>query len=253
MPDPLTLALATLAFALAGVVKGVVGMGLPIVAMGLLGLAMPPAQAAALLVVPSLVTNVWQMAAGPALGPLVRRLATLLLGVCVGVAFGIGFITTSGMGSPWPGLALGAVLMLYAGLGLWLRPLRLAPRHEGAVAPVVGVITGVVTGATGVFSVPAVPYLSAIGLGKDELIQALGLSFTVSTLALAVGLGASSVFTPALGALSFAALLPALGGMVLGQRLRARLDAQRFRVWFFRSMLAVGAAMVLKAALATSA
>lgn len=251
MPDPLTLALATLAFALAGVVKGVVGMGLPLVAMGLLGLVMPPAQAAALLLVPSLVTNVWQMAAGPALAPLLRRLATMLIGVGGGVAVGIGFIT--GSGSMWPGLALGAVLMLYAGIGLWLRPLRLAARHEGAVAPVVGVITGVVTGATGVFSVPAVPYLSAIGLDKDELIQALGLSFTVSTVALAVGLGASSVFTPALGVLSLAALLPALAGVLVGQRLRARLDAQRFRTWFMRSMLAVGAAMVAKAVLATSA
>ena len=35
--------------------------------MGLLGLVMPPVQAAALLVVPSLVTNVWQLVAGPGL------------------------------------------------------------------------------------------------------------------------------------------------------------------------------------------
>ncbi|MGZ8197008.1 MAG: sulfite exporter TauE/SafE family protein, partial [Burkholderiales bacterium] len=46
-------------FGLAGMVKGVIGMGLPIVAMGLLVLFMPPAQAAAVLVVPSLVTNIW--------------------------------------------------------------------------------------------------------------------------------------------------------------------------------------------------
>ena len=47
-------------FLLAGLVKGVIGMGLPTVAMGLLALVLPPAEAAAIVVVPSLVTNVWQ-------------------------------------------------------------------------------------------------------------------------------------------------------------------------------------------------
>ena len=49
-------------FMLAGTVKGVIGLGLPTVAMGLLGLAMLPAQAAALLIIPSTVTNLWQLA-----------------------------------------------------------------------------------------------------------------------------------------------------------------------------------------------
>jgi uncharacterized membrane protein YfcA len=72
------------AFLLAGFVKGVIGLGLPTVSIGLLGLLMTPAQAAAILVVPSLVTNVWQAAVGGGLGALVRRLWPLLVGICVG-------------------------------------------------------------------------------------------------------------------------------------------------------------------------
>ena len=49
-------------------------------------------------------------------------------------------------------------------------------------------MTGIITAATGVFVIPAVPYLQAIGLEKDQLVQALGLSFTVSTLALAANI-----------------------------------------------------------------
>ncbi|HEY0438739.1 MAG TPA: sulfite exporter TauE/SafE family protein, partial [Xanthobacteraceae bacterium] len=60
MIDWFQIAAVAAAFVLAGLVKGVIGMGLPTVAMGLLGLAMPPAQAAALLLIPSFVTNVWQ-------------------------------------------------------------------------------------------------------------------------------------------------------------------------------------------------
>ena len=61
-------------FFLAGFVKGVIGLGLPTIAMGLLAIVMPPVEAAGLLILPSLLTNAWQMIAGPALRPLLRRL-----------------------------------------------------------------------------------------------------------------------------------------------------------------------------------
>src|SRR4029079_12831792 len=79
-------------FVLAGFVKGVIGLGLPTVAMGLLAIVMTPAQAASLLVVPSLLTNVWQ-AMGPALVPLLRRLCPMLLGICLGTWLGGGLLT----------------------------------------------------------------------------------------------------------------------------------------------------------------
>jgi len=76
------------AFLLAGFIKGVIGLGMPTVAIGLLGLLMAPAQAAAILVVPSLVTNVWQFAVGGDLFALVRRLWPMLAGICIGTFIG---------------------------------------------------------------------------------------------------------------------------------------------------------------------
>src|SRR5262245_4778929 len=64
MLDGTTLFVAAV-FALAGLVKGVIGMGLPTVSMGLLAVVMSPLEAAALLVLPSFLTNLWQMIAGP--------------------------------------------------------------------------------------------------------------------------------------------------------------------------------------------
>jgi uncharacterized membrane protein YfcA len=89
------LAAVALTFVFAGFVKGVIGLGLPTVAMGLLAIVMPPAQAAALLVVPSFLTNVWQ-AMGPELAPLIRRLWPMLLGICIGVWAGGGLLTADG-------------------------------------------------------------------------------------------------------------------------------------------------------------
>ena len=85
-------------FLLAGLVKGVIGLGLPTIAMGLLGLAMPPAQAAALLIVPSTLTNLWQLAAGSHLRVLLRRLVPMLVMI---------FFATL-VGSAWLGINSGA-------------------------------------------------------------------------------------------------------------------------------------------------
>ena len=243
----LTVAVAVIAFTflLAGLVKGVVGMGLPTVAMGLLGLVMPPVQAAALLVVPSLVTNVWQLMAGPQLTALLKRFATMMLGVCLGTALGIGLLT--GGATTLATTALGGVLAAYGAIGLISARFTVSACSEGWLSPLIGLITGVLTGATGVFVVPAVPYLNSLGLEKEELIQTLGLSFTVSTVALAIGLAASGQFQASVAGSSLLALVPALGGMLLGQSIRNRLHPEIFRRWFFVGLLVLGTYMIIRA------
>ena len=112
-------------------------------------------------------------------------------------------------------------------------------RKERWAGPVIGVITGLVTGATGVFVLPAVPYLGALGLERDDLVQALGLSFTVSTLALAAGLASHGALPLQAAGSSLFALVPALAGMALGGRLRAQIRPETFRLCFFVGLLAL--------------
>ena len=234
---------AAFAFLLAGFVKGVTGLGLPTVAIGLLSLAMPPADAAALLVVPSLVTNVWQLAAGPKFAPLLRRLWPMMLAICVGTWAGSGLLVGSGAGraSAWLGVALAA----YAITGLLKLQLRVPPRAEPWLSPLIGGATGIVTAATGVLTIPAVPYLQALGLERDDLVQALGLSFTVSTVALAADLAQAGVLPVSVAGTSALALAPALIGMLAGQWIRGRVRPEVFRVWFLIALLALGGELVL--------
>lgn len=250
LPPGLAQGLAAAAvFALAGGVKGVVGLGLPTVAMGLLALGMPGPQAAALLVVPSLVTNVWQMRPWGTLGPLLRRLGTLQAGIVAGTLGGAWALgPPAGAGS---GGLLGAALVAYAAWGLSGRAWHVAARHEAVLGAAVGALTGLVTAATGVFVVPAVPYLQALGLQRDALVQAMGVAFSVSTLALAAALaladtGAGRGISPHLVA-SLWMLLPALAGMALGQRLRQRLPGAVFRRCFFVGLGLLGAYMLVRA------
>lgn len=226
-------------FVLAGMVKGVTGLGLPTVAMGLLGLAMPPAEAAALIAIPSLVTNVWQMAGGPSLGPLLRRLWPMQAGICLGTLAGGGLLA-AGEGDPATA-ALGLALATYAAIGL--SPFRLPVISAGTEAwlgPAAGAITGLVTAVTGVFVIPAVPYLQALRLDREELVQALGLSFTVSTLALSVSLLGAGVLDGRTASSSLLALLPALAGISAGQWLRRTVSPETFRRCFFLGLLLLG-------------
>ncbi len=239
------LLVAGLAFLLAGIVKGVIGLGLPTVAMGLLVLVTTPAEAAAMLIVPSLVTNVWQLATGPSLTGLVRRLWPMMAGICVGAFAGAGLLARTD--ATLAGGGLGAALVLYGVLSLSGVRFSVPSRLEPWLSPLVGAATGVVTGATGVFVIPAVPYLQALGLGRDDLVQALGLSFTVSTVALAGGLAGEGAFRVAQAGTSALALLPALAGMLAGQRVRRRVSARAFRLCFFAGLLVLGTHSLLQA------
>ena len=239
------LILVTLTFLLAGFVKGVIGLGLPTVAVGLLGLVMPPAEAAALLVVPSMVTNLWQLFAGPRFGALVRRLWPMLVTICLGTWAGAGLLTGGSAGRATA--ALGAALVLYALLGLSRLQLQVPPRWERPLAPVIGATTGLVTAATGVFALPAVPFIQALGLDREDLIQALGLSFTVSTLALAAGLAHDGAFGGATLGQSALAVIPALAGMGIGQWVRGRVRPALFRTWFFIGLAVLGADLAFRA------
>lgn len=233
-----------LTFLLAGFVKGVIGLGLPTIAVGLLSLAMTPAEAAAVLVVPSLVTNIWQLAAGPSVVALIRRFWPMMLGVCLGTWAGSGLLT--GAGTAEASAALGIALSVYALLGLATPRFSVPRGWESRLSPIIGAATGLVTAATGVFVIPAVPYLQALGLDRDDLVQALGLSFTVSTVALAASLAHEGAFDGSDVTLSLLALAPALAGMWAGQWLRGRISAEVFRRCFFLGLLALGAHLALR-------
>ncbi|MDQ1121026.1 MULTISPECIES: sulfite exporter TauE/SafE family protein [Pseudoxanthomonas] len=225
-------------FFVAGCVKGVTGMGLPTVAMGVLGALMSPAWAAALLLLPSLVTNVLQLVSGGQLGALLRRLWPMQLAVVAGTLLASAWLADGA--AQGTARLLGIALVLYALVTLLSRPFRVSPALERVLAPLVGGITGVVTGVTGVFVIPAVPFLQALGLQRDALVQALGLSFTVSTLALAAGLALHGALSVGHLLPSSIAVLPALAGMWLGQRLRQRIRPAAFRTGFLICLLLLG-------------
>lgn len=245
--EPLTLLIIALTFLIAGLVKGVIGLGLPTVALGLLTATIGLQPAMALMLAPSFVTNVWQAMTGGHGRRVLIRIWPFLVAATVTIWLGA---------SALPHVAperlsalLGVLLIVYAATGL-ARPAMTVPgRFEVWLGPVTGCLNGVLTGLTGSFVVPGVLYLQAIGLPRDQLIQAMGMLFAASTAALALVLGAQRALSADLGLLSVVAIVPALAGMVLGQKVRSRLSQERFRQVFFVSLLALGLHIVLRSLL----
>lgn len=243
MDDAATFAIVASVFLVAGFIKGALGIGLPTVAMGLLSLAMPPAQAAMLMVVPALATNIWQMAAGPALGALLRRFAGLIVAVFIGTFSTVQLLTQT---TALAGAALGAVLAAYGAYSLFARRFEIARATERWLGPVVGLVTGALCGATGVFIIPGAPYLASLRLDAEELVQSIGILAFVCPFALALALMMHGQYRADMAGGSFLALFPALGGMYVGIRLRRRLPAASFMRWFFIGLVALGSYMVAR-------
>ena len=245
MIDPSTAAIIVVTFLLAGTVKGVIGLGLPTVSLGLLAAVLDLPTAMALLLVPSFATNLWQASVGGNAVALIRRLWTFLVPAIA--AIWLGAIALTNLDLDLLAGLLGLLLVLYGASSLAGFRLSISPGKEAVCSPLFGAINGVLTGMTGSFVVPGVMYLQAIGLPRDMLIQAMGMLFTVSTLGLGFALQRSGFLSAELGMQSSIALLPALLGMALGQRLRKMLSEILFRRCFFVALLLLGGAIIVRA------
>jgi uncharacterized membrane protein YfcA len=232
------------AFLLAGFVKGVIGMGMPTVSLALLMLGMGLPAAVQIIVIPTVVTNVWQALIGDGLGRLVRRFRALLFFTAGGVWIGYAvFFRTDPKAMT---AVLGAAIAIYALSGLSGIPLVPPVRREAIASPVVGLATGVLAGATGNISMPALAYLNRLGLPRNDIVQMLGILFTLGAATLGVMLAGHGDYSAELLLVSVLTVIPAVAGMLLGQRVRGRLSERTFRRALFAGLLLIGAHLMWK-------
>jgi uncharacterized membrane protein YfcA len=244
MPGPDTL-LIIATFFIAGMVKGVIGLGLPTVSLALLALAFELPTAMALLLVPSFATNLWQALVGSHIRVIAQRLWPFMLMATISVW--IGAMALTRIEPAALAALLGGLLILYAAVSLAGIRVSVPVRIQAWLGPLLGLVNGILTGMTGSFVVPGVMYLQSIGLARDLLIQAMGVLFALSTLALALALHSHDLLSIEQGGISAAALLPAVAGMAFGQRIRRTIPEQRFRKIFYLSLLTLGACIIFNA------
>ena len=255
-------------FLAGGVVKGGIGLGLPTVSIGLMAIWMPITEAAAILILPVILTNIWQAFFGTALKLILLRLWTLLIALMIGSAAAVILIASANQ-SLADGL-LGTMLILYAGLALSGARFSVPVRAEPVLSSVIGLATGLISGATAIFVIPAVPYLQSLNFAsgrpgreddpsdptratdqtmiKDALIQSLGITVLVGSAGLAFGLGAKGNLPLEVVVPGLIGTVTAILGMIAGRKIRNRLSLEVFRRWVLSALIVLGLVMVSRAA-----
>lgn len=243
--DPIELAAVAAVYLAAGAVKGMIGLGLPTISMALLSIWLPVEQAAAILVIPAFLTNIWQSTVGGEFKALLIRLWPMLLFLVAGTLATAGVMVSAN--TAVTGAFLGAILAAYAGLALAGFQPTVKRRWERVLGPSTGFTTGLISGATGIFVIPAAPYVQALVLSKNGLVQAIGITALTASAALALGLGLNDSLTPSVAIPGTIAVVTAFAGMAAGQALRDRVSVEVFRRWVLIGLVALGAAMILRA------
>ena len=228
----------TAAFVVAGIAKGAIGMGLPPIALAIMTFAVPLEDALALMVVPSMATNVWQAIWGRGFLKLMRRFWSMALTSVVSLMFVA--LVFGHLGSPTALGWVGAILVIYASLALTAWRPRVSQATERWANPLIGLASGAAAGVTGVAAVPFLPYMQSLDIDRHDLVQALGIMFLfiIGALTLALVLQGAYHAGNTMGAL--AAIVPTFAGVWFGQKARQAVSAETFRRIFLIGMFAVG-------------
>lgn len=236
-PDLLLISIV-LTFVIAGTVKGAVGLGMTAIPVGLLTTLIDLKTAMALVVLPALATNVWQVATGGHARTLIERLWPFLIVACVTIP--VGSLVLNAETLTLLSVLLGFVLVFYSAVGLSGARLLISHSRERWWGPTFGAMNGVLTGMTGAFVFPGIVFLQGLDLSREKLIQAMGMLFTVSTFGLAFALSRQSLLTTELTTLSAIALIPTALGMLVGQHIRNYLSEAQFRMFFLVALMCLG-------------
>ena len=230
-------------FLLAGLVKGVVGFGLPTVSLGLLVLIVELPTAMALMLVPTFVTNLLQSIVGGNALLIFKKIGVFLLVAVLSIWFGTKLLASIDL--VWSTVVLGMLLISYASTQLAGVVLLNPQKHYLGLPIIAGVMNGVLGGLTGAFIFPGLMYLQMVDLKKDQLIQAMGIFFILSTVALAIGLKGNNLLDIQIGWALFWPIIPAISGMFLGYKVRQYLSETQFRRVLFIAMLLMGIMIIL--------
>jgi uncharacterized protein len=226
MLPPLTLAYIAFCLFSGGFIKGIVGLGLPLISIPLLCFAVPLKTAVALMTAPILVTNLVQFFEGGRAGRALRRFWLIVATLVVTIFFSAQALILFPENVLFT--ILGVMLLIMAAL-MYLRPsFRVTESQERIVGPLTGIVGGVLGGMTGMYGPPIMVFLGALRLDKDFFVTTVSMLYFTGGAALAIGLLGFGVATWQELAISAIAVIPVYLGLLLGQRLRVRLDQARW-------------------------
>lgn len=212
---------------LAGCVKGIAGVGLPMTALGVLTFFTDPRTAFALVFIPIILSNALQFYRAGKMRAAFRHYLPFILCMMIGMPL---FLTISADASErFLLMALGCVVLVFAVLGLTSFVPTIPDRHDRSAQIILGSTAGILGGLTSIWLPAIVILLTARGASKDEYIRATSLLLLLGSLPLFLGYVREGFLTGPIALLSLALFIPTMAGVLVGEKLRARLSEHAFR------------------------
>lgn len=242
--DYQTIAIAAAGLLLAGIIKGATGLGYASCALPFLVLAIGLKPAMALVLAPTIATNLSLILTSGHLRETIVRFRWLYLAMLPGIAAGVALLVH--VDQALAVKVLGGVILVYVTLTLAKPDFELPARLRAPLQPPAGFLNGVLTGLTGSQVVPLLPYVMSLQLDPARTVQANNIGVAVGTALLAGGLASAGLLSGPLALGSLAAIAPALLGTALGVRLRAVLSVGQFRFLVLVTLFGIGVTMLVK-------
>ena len=248
MPDALsfhyppdTLLLIAFSFLVAGVIKGILGMGLPAILMVSLTLMMPPLEAIALIFMPMMIINVVQFFRGP--HPLKSAKDYSVFAIFVFVVIIMVGLNLRRFSEEILLVFIGLAMILFAIPNLYGWRYRIGPSKKWQALG--GILTGILGGLSSIWSPPVVMYLIGRNIQKDEFVGVVGFIFMVGSIGLGIALGTIKLLEPSLLLPSLIGLVIALIGFRIGETIRVRINREAFTKLIMAAFLLMGIRLVL--------
>lgn len=233
--------------AIAGVVKGITGIGIPMVSIALLSLAISVPQAVSLLPVPILVANTWQAFRGGRFKSSLQRFRPLIIALAFGMV--IGALLLKHVDDRVLQAIIGIAVILFSITSLSTPELQVPAKVERPLGTLAGGLGGVLGGMSSLFGPPILMFLVSLRLPKDEFVAVIGTVYLLGGVFLLAALAGVRVMGPQEVALSALATPPLLAGMALGQWLRNKISQEAFRAGLLVTVMLIGASLLIRAVL----
>jgi uncharacterized membrane protein YfcA len=236
--DGYALALGTLAMFGGGLIKGIIGLGLPLIAIPILATMMPIPTAIALLCFPILVSNTIQVRQAQGFRRTIHRFWPLLTTLVIGMLIGAQLLVQ--LDEDLLSLILGLILVGFATLNIVSPDISLPPGREKPIGAVIGFVAGIIGGLSSFFGTPIVMFMVALRLDRDTLVGAISIVYATGSVPLYGALAWYGILGPWEALISLAAIAPSLLGLFLGQQVRKRVPQEKFRLLILGMLIVIG-------------
>lgn len=233
-----------IAYVVAASIKGLTGIGFSTSCLPIMALRLDLKVAIPLVIIPSIVSNVVVMIQAGHFRKAVKRFWPMYAASVPGLLIGLSILVVINVSSAKA--ILGLVLIAYASWALSNQHFTLSEQWERKLKLPAGLCTGFINGLTGSQVMPSLPYLLSLKLNKDDFVQAINISFTLSSLVMLVGMDRLGYLPPSTLLLAVCGLIPVMTTVFLAGKLQKRLTGESHRILVLGFLLIMGLILMLK-------